>query len=51
MWSSLKEACRLPKPMAIFQNTVFCDVFVLQNAKIKHLTAYLMPGQKIRRQG
>ncbi len=27
-------------------NTVFCDVFVLQDAKIKHLTAYLMPGQK-----
>ena len=22
--------------------TVFCDVFVMQNAKIKHLTSYLM---------
>lgn len=24
------------------QNTVFCDVFVMQDTKIKHLTAYLM---------
>ena len=23
-------------------NAVFCDVFVMQNAKIKHLTSYLM---------
>ncbi|MBS0266164.1 MAG: nuclear transport factor 2 family protein [Planctomycetes bacterium] len=23
-------------------NTAFCDVFVMQDAKIKHLTAYLM---------
>jgi uncharacterized protein len=27
-------------------NTVFCDVFVLQDAKIKHLTAYLMEVNK-----
>ena len=25
-----------------FLNAVFCDVFVMQNAKIKHLTSYLM---------
>ena len=25
-----------------FRNTLFCDVFVMQDAKIKHLTAYLM---------
>jgi ketosteroid isomerase-like protein len=25
-----------------FLNAVFCDVFVLQDAKIKHLTSYLM---------
>ena len=25
-----------------FQDTLFCDVFVMQDAKIKHLTAYLM---------
>jgi uncharacterized protein len=29
-----------------FLNTVFCDVFVLQDAKIKHLTAYLMEVKK-----
>ena len=28
------------------RNTVFCDVFVLQDAKIKHLTAYLMELKK-----
>jgi ketosteroid isomerase-like protein len=27
-------------------NTVFCDVFVLQDTKIKHLTAYLMEVKK-----
>jgi uncharacterized protein len=25
-----------------FLNAVFCDVFVMQDAKIKHLTSYLM---------
>jgi hypothetical protein len=24
------------------RTTIFCDVFVMQGAKIKHLTAYLM---------
>ncbi len=28
------------------KNTDFCDVFVLQDAKIKHLTAYLMEVKK-----
>jgi ketosteroid isomerase-like protein len=28
------------------RNSVFCDVFVLQDTKIKHLTAYLMEVNK-----
>lgn len=29
-----------------FLNAVFCDVFVMQNAKIKHLTSYLMEAKQ-----
>ena len=28
-----------------FLNAVFCDVFVMQRAKIRHLTSYLMEGK------
>lgn len=29
-----------------FLNAVFCDVFVMQNAKIRHLTSYLMEVER-----
>lgn len=33
---------RSPKKDGGLLNAVFCDVFVMQDAKIKHLTSYLM---------
>jgi ketosteroid isomerase-like protein len=33
---------RLASKDGSFRNTLFCDVFVMQDTQIKHLTAYLM---------
>ena len=33
---------RSPRKDGIFLNLVFCDVFAMQDGKIKHLTSYLM---------
>ncbi|MRR33146.1 nuclear transport factor 2 family protein [bacterium] len=35
-------AVRVEKKAGGFLNVVFCDVFVMQNAKIKRLTSYLV---------
>jgi uncharacterized protein len=33
---------RCTRKDGVIMNLVFCDVFILQDAKIKHLTSYLM---------